>query len=451
MSSPSAADLARDDTSEIDPEGRAPVDAAQGPAARTHGSSPPLLARLVPLLIAAALLLGANGLAMTVVAVRGREVGLSDTVIGLFGSAYYAGFIVAVLLAPLLIRRVGHIRVFAALASMSAMSVLLLLVSEPWVSWAVLRFASGAAFCGTAMVLESWLNTLASNSERGRILSVYRIVDLGAVTGFQFLLPAFGAGGMEILVVIGLLFCAALIPVSLSRENNPPKQSPGRINYLALWRISPVAAVGVLTIGLTNGAFRTVGPVYAQAVGLDAEGLALLISLWVLAGALFQYPLGWASDRTDRRFVLIVATVGAGTACLFLSGATLPAAIYVGGFLFGGFALPLYSLSAAHANDHARAGQYVELAAGLTLFFALGAMTGPLLASLVMDRFGPGAFFVYTATLHLAFVGFVLMRLAKRSAVPADRRKRFVWLLRTSPMIFRLARSGRGAGRDRPR
>ena len=413
------------------------------PAPPDAAEARPLMARLVPLLVAAALLLGANGLAMTVIAVRGRIEGLSDTAIGLLGSAYYAGFIVAVLLVPLLIRRVGHIRVFSALASMSAMSVLLLLVTEPGPAWIALRALSGMAFCGTAMVLESWLNALSSNAQRGRILSIYRIVDLGAVTGSQFLLPVYGAGGTEIFIVIALVFCAALIPVSLARENNPPPPARDRVNYLALWTISPVAAVGVLTLGLTNGAFRTVGPVYAQSVGLDAEGLALLISLWVLAGALFQYPLGWASDRTDRRHILVLSTVCAGLACLYLSGATAMTAIFIGGFLFGGFALPLYSLSAAHANDHARSGQFVELAAGLTMFFAVGAMIGPLIASIVMDRYGPGAFFVYTAILHLALVAFVLVRMSARGAVPLNRRKRFVWLLRTSPMIFRLAKSSR--------
>lgn len=419
------------------PDAPTPDPAAEAPALG------PLLTRLVPLLVAAALLLGANGLAMTVIAVRGRLFGLSDTAIGVLGSAYYAGFILGVVLTPLLIRRVGHIRVFSALAALSAIAILALAITPPGLAWAVSRLVSGIAFCGTAMVLESWLNALASNADRGRILSVYRIVDLGAITGGQFLLPLFGGGGPEIVVVIGLLFCAALIPVSLAREGNPPVSDATRVNYFSIWRISPVAAVGCLTIGLTNGAFRTVGPVYAEGVGLDADGLALLISLWVLAGAVFQFPLGWASDRTDRRYVLMLATAGAGLACLFLAGVSAPGAIFLGAFVFGGFALPLYSLSAAHANDHAGPGQYVELAAGLTMFFAFGAMVGPLLASAVMDRFGPSAFFVYTASLHLAFVGFLGVRLAARARVPAARRGRFVWLLRTSPAIFRLARGDR--------
>lgn len=409
-----------------------------------------LALRVTPLVLAAALLLGANGLAMTVIAVRGRLEGLSDTWIGIFGSAYYAGMMVGVLLTPWLIKRVGHIRVFAAFASICAIAILALLLVPPGLEWVVARFVTGIAFCGTAMVVESWLNALASNADRGRVLSVYRIVDLAAVTGGQFLLPLYGAGGYEILVLIALLYCAGLVPVALAREGNPPVQATHRLNLIAIWRISPVAIVGCLTIGLTNGAFRSVGPLYAEGVGLGIESVAFFISLWVLAGAFFQYPLGWASDRVDRRFVLMVATAGAGLSCLLIAATASKALIFLGIFLFGGFALPLYSLSAAHANDHAGPGQYVELAAGLTLSFALGAVFGPFLASMVMDMFGPQAFFFYTAGLHFALVAFIAVRIVSRAAVPATRRKRFVWLLRNSPMIFRMAREGGRDGKRMP-
>ncbi len=156
-----------------------------------------LALRVTPLVLAAAMLLGANGLAMTVIAVRGRLEGLSDTWIGLLGSAYYAGMMVGVLLTPWLIKRVGHIRVFTAFASICAIAMLALLLMQPGLEWVLARFVTGIAFCGTAMVVESWLNALASNADRGRVLSVYRIVDLAAVTGGQFLLPLYGAGGYE--------------------------------------------------------------------------------------------------------------------------------------------------------------------------------------------------------------------------------------------------------------
>ncbi|QDG75751.1 MFS transporter [Labrenzia sp. PHM005] len=395
--------------------------------------------RISPLLVAAACLLGANGLSMTMIAVRGRAEGLSDGGIGLLGSAYYAGMVVGVLLTPWLVARAGHIRVFAAFASISAISVLAIAFLPPGWSWMVTRLVSGAAFCGTAMVLESWLNSIASNSTRGRILSVYRIVDLGAAMGGQFILPVFGASGSDILMVLAVLFCFALVPISLSRSDNPQAPSGKIVNPLLLWRVSPVVMVGVLTIGLTNGAFRMVGPIYAETIGLGLELVAAFIAIWVFAGAVFQYPAGWISDRIDRRIILTIFTAAAGLACLFISRSMTDTELFIGVFLFGGFALPLYSLLAAHANDHAEPGQFIDVAAGLTLAYGIGAVFGPVIASMLMEVFGPGAFFVYTATLHLALVVFIIFRMSSRSAVPVDQRRRFVWLLRNSPVIFRLA------------
>ncbi len=384
---------------------------------------------------------------MTVIAVRARAEGLSDASIGLLGSLYFAGLIFGVMLTPSLIARAGHIRVFSALASISAIAILALVFAPAGWPWMIARFVSGAAFCGTAMVLESWLNSIASNASRGRVLSIYRIVDLAAVMGGQFLLPVLGATGPNILIALAMAFSFALVPIALARGGNPPAPPARLINPLMLWHVSPVAMVGIFTIGLTNGAFRMVGPVYAESIGLDLETVAAFIALWVLAGALFQYPAGWVSDRMDRRLVLAGFTAAAGLSCFFISRSVTQNELFAGVFLFGGFALPLYSLSAAHANDHAAPGQYLDIAAGLTLAFGTGAMIGPFMASLLMGAFGPAAFFVYTASLHLALVVFILVRISRRAPVPASQRRRFVWLLRTSPMIFRLAR---GEKNDEP-
>ncbi len=410
----------------------------------------PVTGRISPLLAAAACLLGANGLSLTMIAVRARTEGLPDASIGLLGSAYYAGMILGVLVTPILIARAGHIRVFAALASISAISVLAVAFLPAGWPWMAARFVSGAAFCGTAMVLESWLNSIASNASRGRVLSIYRIVDLAANMGGQFLLPVFGVLGPDILMVLAILFCFALLPISLSKNGNPPAPASRLVNPAFLWRVSPVAMVGVFTIGLTNGAFRMIGPVYAETIGLGLDTVAVFIALWVFAGALFQYPAGWISDRIDRRLILIAFTAAAGLSCLYIANSATETDLFIGVFLFGGFALPLYSLSVAHANDHAKPGQFIDIAAGLTLAFGGGAMVGPFIASILMEAYGPAAFFVYTASLHLALVVFVIIRMSRRAAVPASQRRRFVWLLRTSPMIFRLARGEKGEGRDGP-
>ena len=414
-------------------------------------STSPLPSRsLIPILVSAGILLGGNGLLVTLVTVRANIEGFSQTLIGLIGTAYFIGFFVGCLTTAKLIQRAGHIRVFAALSATVAISVLGMgLITEPW-AWAALRALAGFSFSGIIMVIESWLNEASANADRGRTLSLYRVVDLFSVTGAQFILPAVGAEQFAIFAVTAILFCLSLIPVSLSRATSPRPPESARLRPHAIWMLSPVACMGCLTIGMTNGAFRTIGPLYAQEMGLNVDQVAVFMSLGILAGAVFQYPFGWLSDRVDRRLVLLMATTGAALAGLSLSnfGHLGPTQIYAGGFIFGGFALPLYSLSVAHANDYAGPGQYVELAAGLLFFYAIGASVGPLISSVCIERFGPASMFVYTSVVHFCFVGFLGYRMTRRAAAPRALRKRFVGLLRTSPAIFRLSRANGDKGKS---
>jgi len=408
---------------------------------------------LVPLLASAGILLGGNGLLGTLVAVRAHQEGFSDPLIGLLGSGYFLGYFAGSLFTAALIARAGHIRVFAALSALSAIIVLTMVLAIHPVVWLAVRVVGGFCFSGISMVIESWLNERVASEDRARVLSLYRVVDLTSVTGGQFLLPLFGAGSFAIFAVCAILFAAALIPVSLSSLNDPTPPATTRLRPTRIWAVSQVACVGCVTIGLTNGAFRSVGgPLYAQGMGLDVDGVALFMSLGIFGGAICQYPLGWLSDRVDRRFALLLATGGAAGASLLLSTLSpdVPTLIFAGGLLFGSFAMPLYSLSVAHANDFADPGTYVELAAGLTLFYALGASVGPLIASILIGAFGSPSFFLYTACLHGALVVFVVFRMTRRAPVPASRRERFVGLLRTSPALFRLARPARERPRELP-
>ena len=400
------------------------------------------LGPLVPLLLAAAILLAGNGLQGTLVALRATSEGFSPSLIGFMGAAYFGGFMLSCVWTAHLIRAVGHIRVFAALASVTAAgSLALVLIIDPY-AWMVLRFAMGFAFAGVFMVIESWLNESAGNRDRGRVLSIYRLVDLAAVTGAQFLLPVFGTDGFEIFAIMAIFFCLSLVPVSLSESSKPKAPDSFKFDLGAIWRISPLACVGCLTIGLTNSAFRLIGPLYAGEMGLDVTGIAIFMSAGIVGGAVLQFPLGMLSDRFDRRWTLILATGGAALAGLFLNffAGSEPNLLYFGAFVFGAFALPLYSLSAAHANDRAQKGQYVLVAAGLTLFFSLGASIGPLIASVVIEQFGAPAFFTYTSIIHASLIVNVLYRMTRRPSVPVHARSRFVTLLRTSPAIYRLAR-----------
>ncbi len=403
------------------------------------------LKQLAPVLVSAGILLAGNGLQGTLITLRADLEGFSPSVIGLIGATYYFGFMLGCRHAPPLISAVGHIRVFAAFAAIGAVGALMMSFLVEALSWMAIRFVMGIVFAGLSMVIESWLNERAGSQDRGRVLGLYRTVDLAAVTGGQFLLPVVGPQGSEIFAVVAIFFCLALVPVTLTRSPSPQAPKSHKIKLAAIWAISPLAAVGTLTIGLTNSAFRLIGPLYAGQVGFDVLQVALFMSAGIVGGAIMPLPFGWLSDRFDRRKVMITATAGAALSGLFLttlSGET-PNLILLGSFLFGAFALPLYSLSIAHANDFAKQGEFIEVAAGLLFLFAIGAAIGPFAASLVIEWYGPAAVFAYTTAMHALLLVFVLFRMIARPSVPREKRKSFVAYMRTSPAIFRLARRAR--------
>lgn len=400
---------------------------------------------LSPLLAAAAILLAGNGLQGTLIALRSAHEGFDASLIGLMGTGYYAGFLVSCLLSTGLIRAVGHIRVFAALAAIAASASLTMVIWLDPYTWIFLRFISGFCFAGLFMVIESWLNASVDNANRARTLSIYRIVDLAAVTGSQFLLPVFGAYGFAIFAIAAILTCLSLVPISLMDRSSPKPPDEFKFSIKSIWAISPIACFGCITIGLTNSTFRLMGPIYASDIGFDTTGIATFMSAGIIGGAVLQIPLGWLSDRLDRRWVLIIATLGASAAGFLLSWAagTSHSLALTGIFMFGAFALPLYSLSAAHANDHAKPGQYVIVAAGLSFFFSLGAMVGPLIAAQVLKVLGTEYFFTYTSIVHLVFVGVTLWRLTVRATPDMKAKKRYANLLRTSPVMYKLAHRGK--------
>jgi MFS family permease len=396
---------------------------------------------LIPLLVAAGILLGGNGLQGTLIALRGDEEGFSPAVIGFMGTTYFAGFLLGCVFITRIMKAVGHVRSFAALAALGAVATLtLVLVIEPAV-WSAIRFLTGFCFAGLFTIIESWLNSGVSNHDRARVLALYRIIDIGAVTGAQFLIPVFGAGGFEIFAIMSMMITLSLVPVSLGDRSNPRPPEDVRLDLARVWRISPLASIGCVAVGITNSAFRTLSPVYAGEIGMSVSDVVIFVSVGIIGGAIIQYPLGHLSDLWDRRKVLFVTTCGAMLAALglaFLAG-TAPLANFVLVFVFGSFAMPLFSLSAAHANDRAEKGEFVLINAALMLFYSVGAIAGPFVASLVMERYGPHSLFSFSAAVYVVFVAVIIYRMGSRSPVPAGHRGRFIALLRTSPIFARLA------------
>src|SRR5690606_18045380 len=200
-----------------------------------------------------------------------------------------------------IMRNVGHIRAFSALAAVAASATLVMAIAIDVTVWTALRFVAGFCFAGLFTVMESWLNSGVSNDNRARVLSLYRVIDIGAVTGAQFLIPVFGAEGFAIFAVMGIMIAISLVPVSLGDRSNPKAPDDVRLDLRRAWAISPIAALGCIAIGVTNSAFRTLSPVYAQDIGFSTADVATFVSVSIIGGALIQYPLGYASDRHDRR------------------------------------------------------------------------------------------------------------------------------------------------------
>lgn len=370
---------------------------------------------LVPLLLAASMLLGGNGLQATVLSLRGANEGFSTAMIGLLGTGYFTGYILGCFVNPWLVRQVGHIRVFAALAALVAAATLgFLLWIEPWF-WFALRVLAGFCFAGLFAVMESWLHAAAGNENRARVFSIYRVVDLTCVASGQFLMPLFGVEGFLIFIVMAMLTCLSVIPVSLFDRSGPSLPEGFHVNPRRIWLISPIACIGCIVIGLTNTGFRLISPLHVQAIGFDLTQIATFLSAAIFGAALFQFPLGHMSDRLDRRVALMIACSGAALAAFFLAFAPpVPSYVYAGSFFYGALSLPLYALLAAHAYDRASRGDFVTLAAGLSFFFSLGAMVGPLAASLSFQLGGGRGLFGFLGGVQLLLTAIAGYRLVVR-------------------------------------
>ncbi len=405
---------------------------------------------LIPLLIAAGILLGGNGLQGTLVALRGAQEGFSPAIIGFTGTAYFGGFLLGCVFITRIMKAVGHVRSFSALAAMASSGTLLIVLIIDPVFWSAMRFLTGFCFAGLFTIMESWINSSVQNHDRARVLALYRIIDIGSVTGSQFLIPIFGADGFAVFAIMSIMITLSLVPVSLGDRSNPAPPDMVKLDLRRVWHISPLGCIGCIAVGLTNSAFRTLSPVYAEQIGMSVTDVVTFVSIGIIGGAIIQYPLGHLSDRWDRRHVLLLTTCGAMLAALalvFMPGTSIPLN-FVLVFIFGSFAMPLYSLSAAHANDRAGKGEFVLVNAALMLFYSFGAIGGPSIASAFMQALGPEWLFIFCATIYATFILIIIYRMLVRDAVPAESRGRFTALLRTSTVFARLARRSGGSQKN---
>lgn len=373
------------------------------------------------------LMLGA-GLQSTLLGVRATIEAFPTPVTGIIMSCYYVGYLVGTRLAPQLLSRVGPVRVFATLAALASVAVL---VHGSWVHpipWALMRLLSGICFAGIYVVAESWLNHRASSSNRGRLLAIYMLVLYVGLGSAQFLLVLSSPQSTAPFMLVSALISAAMVPIVASAQEVTGRVVPQRVRFRDLYRNSPLGVVAVSVSGMISSIIFSMGPVYARLSGFGTQGVAEFMAVSIFAAVLTQYPVGRLSDRIDRRTVI---------ASVCLLAAVVAAAIEVFGplsriaflalaALFSGTALTLYSLSVSHVNDKLDPSQMVAASSALLLINGTSAAFGPAITGGLMAAFGTRAYFCVLGTLAGALTLFDLWRKLRRGPVPPSQKGPFI-------------------------
>ena len=382
------------------------------------------LGTVVSLLLSYGLLLLANGLFSTLLGVRTQVEGFSPTLVGFIVAAYFSGLLLGGLFAGRVVTRVGHIRSFAAFASLMSVSALLFPIFVTPVAWMILRMLGGFCMAGMIMVTESWLNEAASNKTRGQILSFYMITNYFAAGCGQFLLTAGDPSQYHLFSLASILFSLALLPVLLTRAKAPVPVHSKRMHVWTLYRIAPLGVFGVFCCGLVNSSIHGLSPVYATNMGFSEAQLSTFMAAIIMSGLFLQLPIGHLSDRIGRGPLLVYIPVLVALAAIWMVFAVEYALILIGAMVFGAFVFTLYSLAAATANDMVTANQRVQVAGALLITYGAGAVTGPIVAGQFMGVLGPQGLFFYFALISLLLSAFAIFK-RRRDGSP-DKRKPFV-------------------------
>lgn len=365
-----------------------------------------------------------NGLHSLLLPVRGTAEGYETTTLGLLGTTWATGFVLGCITAPKLVRRIGHVRAFSGFISVISIIALLtgLIVDSTW--WVVLRAVTGFCTAGTSMIIESWLNERATNESRGAIFSLYIGITLLGAVGGQMMIPFGDIHTPMLFMVCGICYCVAMLPTTLSNAASPQPLKAVSLDLRALYRNSPVSCLGILLVGIANGAYGTLGAVFGARAGLSDSNIAIMMSATIFAGAVMQLPAGRLSDRIDRRYVLaMMACVAAiDGLLLFVLQPASPVFLITLVIIYGAAANTLYPIAVAHANDFASSEDFVKVSGGLLLLYGIGTIIGPTLSGPVMTAVGPYSLFFVTALAHVLITAYAIFRSRRRAPIPAGAR-----------------------------
>jgi MFS family permease len=362
-----------------------------------------------------------NGLQGTLLGVRGELEDFSTFEMSVVMSAYFVGFLGASKLVPDLIRRVGHVRVFAALASfISAILILYPLLVNPWV-WTGGRIIIGFCFCGVYITAESWLNNAATNDNRGQLLSSYMVVQMAGIVAAQLLLLIGDPSGFELFVLISVLVSISFAPILLSITPTPAFETTKPMSIKELFSTSPLGCVGMFFLGGIFSAQFGMAPVFGTSAELSLPQISIFVAAFYIGAMVFQFPVGWLSDRMDRR-ILIVATSATGfiAAVSAIFGENIFIILLGSAFFIGGMSNPLYSLLIAYTNDFLEPDDMASASGGLLFLNGLGAISGPLFTGYLMTEIGPTGFFVILAALLGLLTVYGFYRMTQRGISDVD-------------------------------
>ncbi len=388
------------------------------------------------LLLGIVLIMLGNGMHFTLIGLRGGVEGFSASELAIVTSGYFVGFLSGARYTPILIHRVGHVRVFAALGSfMSAGLIALPLLADPW-AWTVLRLVIGFCMSGIYVVSESWLNNAANNETRGKVLSAYMIAQTLGIIGAQGLLTLGDAASSTLFIVASIFVSISFAPILLSVAPAPVVQVTRRMSLRELLSGSPLGTVGIFLLGSVYAIQTGMGAVFGTIIGLTATQIALFIATLFIGALILQYPIGWLSDRMDRRKLIFGGACAGAASCAlgWASGGDLWL-LLASAFLAGGVTTPLYSLFLAYTNDYLSKEDMPAASGGLVFVFGVGAIGGPLITGWAMQWIDPYAFWQVLGAIFAFIAIYALYRMTQRAAIPMEETESYINVLPTTSAV----------------
>lgn len=397
--------------------------------------------RLLPvstLLLAIFMFMGGSGALAAILSLRLDQAGYTAPVISLLGMSYFLGLTIGSMLVFRTVRQAGHIRAFAAFVSVLSGTVLAHALTDSVIIWTVLRLIAGFCVAGVFVCLESWLNDRVASDARGATLAAYMIALYGGQALAQMQLGLPPQNFALPFIVAALILSLSVVPVTLTKIPSPVIDDAKPFSLRRLYEISPLGLVGSSAVGVMMGAFYSLGAVQAQRLGLSGEETARLLGLVIAGGMALQWPLGWLSDRMDRRKVIVATLAATALVSFAMAWSENVGALTALGALFGGVCFALYPLCVAHANDHITVHERTGASGGLILAYSGGAVVGPLIGAVAMWSLGPGGLYLFIGACALLAFIFGLWRQLVALPVPGEDQNAFQVLPRTTPMVATL-------------